>query len=434
MRLRQKNVPFSELENDLGTPSPSDGPTLVRSEMMTSRKHNSRMKSLDEFRGLCIVLMIFVNYGGGQYWFFKHSAWNGLTVADLVFPWFLWVMGVSMALSLRSQLRTSVSRWKIFRKVALRSVVLVMLGVVLNSKGETSVDLSTLRLPGVLQRIGLTYFIVATIETVFMKRQVFFEYGPWLAVQDLLESWLQWLVVLLLVALHCLVTFLLPVEGCPTGYLGPGGVHDHGSAPNCTGGAAGLVDRVLFTPGHLYQRPTCRPVYQTTVPYDPEGLLGTLTSVLIVYLGVHAGRIALCYHYTFSRVIRWMGWALLTGLIAGGLCDFSLSDGVIPVNKNLWSLSFVLATASIAFMLLTILYIQIDVRNNQSIYQGLLRYAGMNAILLYVGHEITRNMFPWSWQPRFHTHAEYLLMNLWGAFLWLLVAFVLHKRNIFLSV
>ncbi|KAJ8870064.1 hypothetical protein PR048_029075 [Dryococelus australis] len=75
------------LFQDLGTPSPTEGPMLVRSEMITARKHDSRMKSLDGFRGLCILLMIFVNYGGGKYWIFQHSAWNGLTVADVVFPW-----------------------------------------------------------------------------------------------------------------------------------------------------------------------------------------------------------------------------------------------------------------------------------------------------------------------------------------------------------
>ena len=67
-------------------------------------------QSLDTFRGLSIVIMIFVNYGGGSYWFFAHSPWNGLTVADLVFPWFLWIMGVSLAISIRSQLRNSMSR------------------------------------------------------------------------------------------------------------------------------------------------------------------------------------------------------------------------------------------------------------------------------------------------------------------------------------
>nr|CAD7418218.1 unnamed protein product [Timema cristinae] len=120
------------------------------------------------------------------------------------------------------------------------------------------------------------------------------------------------------------------------------------------------------------------------------------------------------------------------GLLAGCLCNFSRSDGVVPVNKNLWSVSYVLATASLAFMLQCILYIWVDVKRWMSC--NLFRFAGMNAILLYVGHELTHGVFPWGWQPYYHTHMEYLLMALWGSCLWVFIAFVLFKRNIFLTI
>nr|CAD7199039.1 unnamed protein product [Timema douglasi] len=332
----------AECEKDLGTPSTDGAAPMVRSELLAVRREKTRLRSLDVFRG------------------------------------FLWIMGVSMALSLRSQLRSSVSRWKLFKKVLYRSIILVTLGILLNSianaKHTKSTSLANLRLPGVLQRIGLSYFIVATLETLLMKREFFFEYGPWLVLQDVLESWLQWLVILGLVATHTCLTFLLPVEGCPTGYLGPGGSYNYSSHPNCTGGAAGYIDRMVFRNEHLYQKPTCYEIYQTTLPYDPEGLLGTLTSILMVYLGVQAGRITLCYHYAYSRVVRWTSWAVVTGLLAGCLCNFSRSDGVVPVNKNLWSVSYVLATASLAFILQCILYIWVDVKRWMSC--NLFRFAG----------------------------------------------------------
>ena len=84
-------------------------------------------QSLDTFRGLSIVIMIFVNYGGGSYWFFAHSPWNGLTVADLVFPWFLWIMGVSLAISIRSQLRNSMSRSDNLKIILTRVFILIIL-------------------------------------------------------------------------------------------------------------------------------------------------------------------------------------------------------------------------------------------------------------------------------------------------------------------
>ncbi|XP_021917645.1 heparan-alpha-glucosaminide N-acetyltransferase-like isoform X2 [Zootermopsis nevadensis] len=428
-QIRVRRSPFSELESDLGSPSSTDGPPLIRSEVARLR---GRVKSLDVFRGISISLMIFVNYGGGHYWFFKHTPWNGLTVADLVFPWFLWIMGASMAISLRSYLRSCISRKRLFLRVLLRSVTLVALGVILNSSGNKKNSITNLRLPGVLQRIGLAYFVVASLETVFMKPQGSFEYGNWLVVQDLLESWVQWLIILALTITHILLTFMMPVPNCPTGYLGPGGLHNHSSSPNCTGGAAGYIDRMVFGERHIYQHPTCRPVYETVIPYDPEGLLGTLTSILLVYLGVQAGRIILCYHYTSSRIARWALWAFNVGLIAGILCDFTKNDGVVPVNKNLWSLSFVLGVASTAFLLQSFLYFIVDAKNWWS--GSPFHYAGMNSIVLYIGHEVTKNLFPWSWQPYYRSHEEYLAMNLWGTTLWMLIAFVLYKKNVFVTV
>jgi heparan-alpha-glucosaminide N-acetyltransferase len=91
-------------------------------------------------------------------------------------------------------------------------------------------------------------------------------------IQDILDSWLQWLVILALTATHTLLTFLLPVPDCPTGYLGPGGLHNHSFSPNCTGGAAGYIDRIVFGENHIYQHPTCQSIYDTVIPYDPEGM------------------------------------------------------------------------------------------------------------------------------------------------------------------
>ena len=98
----------------------------------------TRVRSIDTFRGLALAIMIFVNYGGGGYWFFDHSRWNGLTVADLVFPWFVWISGTSLAISIDSQLRRSVPRKKIMMKAAIRAIKLYALGLFLNN----GVDLS----------------------------------------------------------------------------------------------------------------------------------------------------------------------------------------------------------------------------------------------------------------------------------------------------
>lgn len=300
--------------------------------------------------------MIFVNYGGGSYYFFNHSPWNGLTVADLVFPWFIWIMGVSLAISTQSQLRNSVSRKKIVLRVIKRSVILIMLGLIINSEGGHN-DLRTMRFPGVLQRFGLTYLIVGLAESALLPRQFPDVAHP---VLDLTSSGWQWLLAGLCLTIHCFITFQLPVPGCPMAYLGPGGLADNATHRNCTGGAAMWVDVSIFGRDHIYQHPSSTAIYQGSA-HDPEGLLGTLNSVVLCWLGVAAGKILLVHKDWRERIKRWIMWGIITGLIAGGLSGFTQNTGVIPINKNLWSVSFIMATGSMAFMLLSSMYLLIDV-------------------------------------------------------------------------
>lgn len=186
--------------------------------------------------------MIFVNYGGGGYWFFDHSKWNGLTVADLVFPWFIWIMGTAMALSFNSLDTRRARKVEVLAKVIRRSIILVGLGLFLNNGW----DLDHWRIPGVLQRFGVSYFFVALIIMFIPKytstkiriknvhdNASFKSVGGVLA--DLSPYWLQWAVAGLLLIVFFLVTFLVDVPNCGKGYLGPGGIADGGKFANCTG-------------------------------------------------------------------------------------------------------------------------------------------------------------------------------------------------------
>lgn len=387
-----------------------------------------RLRSLDTVRGISIVVMIFVNYGGGRYWYFEHAHWNGLTVADLVFPWFIWMMGMSMAFSLKSQLRKSVSKKKIFFKIVKRSVILFALGLMLNTLC-LNVNLNELRILGVLQRFSISYFVVATVHLLYASADDTSQsYSPF---RDIISYGGEWLIMLSFLTTHILLMYLVHPPNCPTGYFGPGGLHDQGAYFNCTGGAAGYIDRIILGPSHLYQHPGSKAIYHSTQPYDPEGILGYFTSIFLVFLGLQAGKILLMFKEHKARLARWMIWALLTGSIAGILCCFSKNDGWIPVNKNLWSVSFVLATASLAFMLLSICYVVNDVYKFWS--GGPFYHAGMNSIMLYIGHSITHNMFPWRWQVQ-PTHMNELFMNLWGTSLWVIIAVWMYRKNVFVTI
>ncbi|XP_070543921.1 heparan-alpha-glucosaminide N-acetyltransferase-like isoform X2 [Ptychodera flava] len=330
------------VNSDLGSPNniaPSNSVAL-ESVKKPEKPKSARLKSLDTFRGISIVVMIFANLGGGEYWFFKHSRWNGLTIADLVFPWFVFIMGTSIVLAYNALYKKGATMRGIFFKIIKRTIILFAIGVILGTgKDRNGVDLQSIRIPGVLQRFSICYFVVATVEMLTARIDDPHRYKWFHPIRDFVHLWLHWLVALLLLALYLCLAFLLPVPGCPMGYFGPGGALVFGlnrtSLLNCTGGSAGYIDKYIFGENHIYQHPTCKDLYQTG-PYDPEGILGSITSIFITFLGVLAGKVLLVYPDWVSRTKRWILWAIILGSIAAILCDFSQNEGTVPINKNLW--------------------------------------------------------------------------------------------------
>lgn len=405
----------------------SDGKALSQQQTPLKR----RLKSLDTFRGICIVLMIFVNDGAGGYGFLEHATWNGLQLADILFPWFMWIMGVCIPISVKSQFKKNVPRRTMFFGAFRRGCILFLLGLMVNSVWGST--LQNLRLFGVLQRFGLVYFIVAVLSIFLTCRTHRTPKVPLVAAtQDILVLLPQWILMLGVVAGHCALTFYFSVPGCPKGYLGPGGIQDNGQFRDCTGGATGYLDRQILGESHLYKRHTAREIYGSG-PFDPEGIVGCLLSVFQVFLGVQAGTTLSFYRDWKGRMARWIIWGTVAGVLAGILCLTSKEEGWIPVNKNLWSLSFVLATSCFAFYLLAVCYLLIDV---QGWWSGApFFYPGMNATIMYVGHSVTHWMFPWHWSLQtMNTHFILLIESLWGTAVWILVGVWLYHIKFFLSL
>ncbi|XP_076001429.1 heparan-alpha-glucosaminide N-acetyltransferase isoform X2 [Genypterus blacodes] len=399
---------------------------------------SKRLRSLDTFRGLSLVIMVFVNYGGGRYWFFRHESWNGLTVADLVFPWFVFIMGTSIALSFNSMLRAGSTRYSLLWKVVWRSVQLFVIGVIIINPNYCQGPLSwgSLRIPGVLQRLAWSYLVVACLDLLVARGRLdtLSMDAWWSRGYDILLYWPAWLCVLLLEVMWLCFTFLLPVPGCPTGYLGPGGIGDMGLYSNCTGGAAGFIDRLLLGRSHIYQTPSSRVIYATQVPYDPEGVLGSINSIVMAFLGLQAGKIILHYRDLHSSIIsRFLTWGLMLGIISAILTKCSRDEGFIPVNKNLWSLSYVTTLACLAFVLLSVVYYTVDVKKWWS--GAPFYYPGMNSILVYVGHEVFEEYFPFHWRmTNSQSHAEHLTQNLVATSIWVFISFVLYRKRIFWKI
>ncbi|KAL0883717.1 hypothetical protein ABMA27_015832 [Loxostege sticticalis] len=391
-----------------------------------------RLRALDTFRGIAIVFMIFVNDGAGGYWWLEHATWNGMVAGDLVFPAFLWIMGVCIPLSVKSAFAKGVPRWKIVLHIVRRSVIMFLLGMSLNTIYGSNM-LQELRIFGVLQRLAVAYFIAAGFYALTAPKYYTPPRGACgQALKDVLSCVWCWALAAALVALHSAITFTVHDPDCPAGYLGPGGKHDDWVAPECSGGAAGYIDRLLLGSQHLFQHSDARRVYGGP-PTDPEGLLGCLTSAVQALLGVQAGATVLLQRSHKSRISRWLAWGLVFALSGALLAGFSREHGVIPINKNLWSMSFVLVTSACCLVLLSICYTLTDAWRIWN--GGPFRAPGLNAIALYVGHSLCAHLFPFHWRvPLMRTHALRLVEATWGTALWVIVAHVMAKKKVFITL
>jgi len=445
-------------------------------------KPSTRLNSLDTFRGIAITTMIFVNYGGGKYYFIEHAAWHGTGLADYVFPWFMFMVGTSIALSVQSQLKKNIPKAEILKKVTVRFIKLFLIGVFLNTGVPGGVELSNWRIPGVLQRIGFTYFVCSVLEVLFIpKLQNVDTYGgermsqavdandyneynkdsekgkflndneipekkisnswrfghssngePACTGRSLLfHTWPQWIIMALFTGLWCAVTFAMPIPGCPTGYTGAGGLADNGSYPNCTGGAAGYIDRLIFGPT-MYQHPTCKKLYKTTQAYDPEGLLGSLMGIVTVYTGVLAGHIVVTNKSsragTLVKLLVLTAVSLVLGIV---LSKGSFTGGWVPINKNLWTPSFVMLTSATSYGVLAVCYFLIDFQ--KWCCGSPFRSAGKNPLFLYVGSYIFYNYFPFNWATS-ESHGPLMAQAIVGTFMWLLVGLYLDAKKIYYKI
>ena len=291
-----------------------------------------RLVSLDVFRGLTMAAMVIVNNPGdwgNVYAPLLHADWHGWTPTDLIFPFFLFIVGVSITLSSKT------SGWG---SIVRRSAIILALGLFL--AGYPRFDMDRWRIPGVLQRIALCYLAAAglyKLTTGDRRRQAVIVTAT----------------ALMLAVAYWAVMVLVPVPGGAAGDLTP------------EGNLAAWLDRTLMD-GHLW-RPR----------WDPEGLLSTVPAISTTLLGIVAG---LCLK------TEWSPSRKAAALAIGGVVAIAVGlawDVVFPINKNIWTSSYAVFTAGAASLLLAACYWLIDVRGWQR-WTTPFVVLGVNAITLFV--------------------------------------------------
>lgn len=303
-----------------------------------------RLVSLDALRGITIAFMILVN-NGGQYAYgpLKHSDWNGWTPTDLVFPTFLFVMGTSLVFSFESRLSRGASKKSLILHTLRRFVILFLLGLVVN--GFPFFHLATLRIYGVLQRIAICFLVCSFLYL--------WDRGA--------KSKIA-LAIVALVGYWALLRFV-PVPG----YGMPG--RDIPFMDKQADIVAWL-DRHIF-PGRLY-----------VGVRDPEGLLSDIPAVATTLLGMLTG-MWLRTKESIGRKCLGMAGAGVTCIVLG-----ELWNPWFPINKNLWTSSYVLFAAGVSLLVFALCYWAADIRGWKTGWTYFWLVFGTNAISAYVLSEL----------------------------------------------
>jgi predicted acyltransferase len=365
-----------------------------------------------------MAVMILVNMAslpdeGKKYLWLDHAPWHGWTIADLVFPFFLYIIGVSMAFSLAKY--TSGARstnksiyWQIFR----RSLILFGLGLILNNllwnynltDPKFFPNLDHLRIMGVLQRIGVAFFF-ASIAVLNLSQR-----GLWILAGEILIGY--WLIL----------TFI------------PAPDHSEGVFSQ-VGNFGAYIDRSLITPAHLHKG--------SKFLSDPEGLFGTLPAIVNVLFGYLTGawlkRQSVISSRTSLNLLMFGLAALVIGLVW---------NGFFPINKKLWTSSFVLFTTGWGLISLAACYELVDVRKYHRWFKPF-EIMGLNAIFIYVAsivvikllmvNEVAKDKSVYEWLKNLlfgwaGTLNSGVLFAIGTVLLWLGVSYLMYRQRWFLKI
>ena len=382
-------------------------------------KSNNRLLSLDTFRGMTIAAMILVNTPGSWshvYAPLKHAEWHGWTPTDLIFPFFLFIVGVAMTFSIQTRIGVDFKS-DIYKKVVKRSVILFLLGLLLHfypfgipftSEGWSNFSFSSIidtfmdiRIMGVLQRIALCYLFTSIMIIHLTHREQFY-------------------------AAFSLLTFYT----CAMLLYGNLTLEDN---------LARTIDLTIFSPANMYS--------VRGLPFDPEGLLSTIPAVITTLSGVFVGNLLRGHLSPREKATQLIMWGLAGILLGNGL------NILIPINKQLWTPSYVFLTSGWACLILSIFYWLIEIKNIKSWAKPFIVF-GSNSIIVFVASGILvttilkikihlndgsiTSLYNWIYKYLFVSWAGDLNGSLFFAITWILLwlggLWILYIRKIFIKI
>jgi|TARA_B100000035_G_scaffold36672_1_gene27775 predicted acyltransferase len=368
---------------------------------------------------MTIAAMILVNTPGSWghvYAPLRHADWHGWTPTDLIFPFFLFIVGVAMTFSIQTRIGVDFKS-DIYKKVIKRSVILFLLGLLLNfypfgipftSDGWSNFSFSSIidtfmdiRIMGVLQRISLCY-LISSVMIIYLTRR------------------LQYYAAFGLLAIYATAMLL----------YGNFTLEDN---------LARTIDLAIFSPSNMYT--------VQGLPFDPEGVLSTIPAVVTTLSGVFVGNMLRRHLSPREKAIQLIIWGL-SGILLGNALNI-----MIPINKQLWTPSYVFLTSGWACLILSIFYWLIEIKNIKSWAKPFIVF-GSNSIIVFVASGILvttilkikihlndgsiTSLYNWIYKYLFVSWAEDLNGSLFFAITWILlwlgVLWILYIRKIFIKI
>lgn len=376
---------------------------------MSEEAGQSRLVSLDVFRGMTIAGMVLVNNPGtwsAIYPPLKHAEWHGITPTDYIFPFFLFIVGVAIPLALGRRVEQGGITKEVYLKIFRRTALIFLLGLFLAA--FPYFDFSTLRIPGVLQRIAICYLITSLI---FIR-----------------TDWKQQtLIGIGLLILYWALMTLIAVPNC-----------DATTIDDKTCNLAAYVDRTIFGENHIWR---------SAKVFDPEGILSTIPAVVTTISGVLTGTWLKSKRDNLEKVAGMFFFGIV--LTVTGWIWHSF----FPINKSLWTSSYVVYTSGLALLFLGFCFYLIDIKNYKKWTKPFVIF-GVNALALFVFSGLLSKILGiikitdttgkqtslqgWIFQSGFLSIAEpinaSLLFALTYILFWLLLMWLLYRKRIYIKV
>ena len=393
-------------------------------------KEEKDLDYIDSYRGIGVMLLLYVISGGSNYKTFEPSIWDGLTIGDLPLYLISWVMGYCIVLSVNKHHDELVLKREAYLRRQLiwvsfyKAFLMTCLGLIYNR----NTNFSTARISSFMFRLGIGYFVVYLVHVLlpynrYNKKATGYHSKVWYIKLGIFAS---------LLALNAAVTLFVKAPGCPRGYTGPGANYITSEGYNmtqCAGGINSYIDRAIYGEERMPTTTALCHQYYSCSSFDEYGLLGTLNFIAGVGFGSMAGLLYLQFKKNLLLFLIKLSLQAMASVFASMVLIGIPSYMIIPINQQLYSVSYVLICNGIA----TVCFLVLFLLSIKHFWNGWpFKTVGKNALFILSWQQFMTNRFPFGFLHN-GNHFDATLSAMLNCSIWMIVAVFLHSYRFYIK-